>query len=138
MSHPFRANSVYDLPFTEQALKWMHVVYGYPVKSTWLKAVQAGNFVGWPLLTPHNVQKFYPETVKTPKGCLNQTRKNIRSTKPKAQPLGGFPVFTTPRPQEVQHLHQVYNTRDTTFTDQAGKFPLLPRQKSIHPGDGRH
>jgi hypothetical protein len=29
-----------------QANKWMHVVCGYPVKSTWLKAVQSGNFVG--------------------------------------------------------------------------------------------
>jgi len=27
-----RANSVYDLPTTEQAIKWMHAVCGYPVK----------------------------------------------------------------------------------------------------------
>ena len=41
-----QANSVYDLPSTEQAIKWMHAVCGYPVKSTWLKAVKAGNFIG--------------------------------------------------------------------------------------------
>jgi len=29
-----QANSVYDLPSTEEAIKWMHVVCGYPVKST--------------------------------------------------------------------------------------------------------
>ena len=29
-----QANSVYDLPSTEQAIKWMHAVCGYPVKST--------------------------------------------------------------------------------------------------------
>ena len=81
------ANSVYDLPSTEQAIKWMHAVCGYPVKSTWLKAVKAGNFVGWPLLTAQNVSKYYPETNETPKGHLNQTRKNVRSTKPKAQPM---------------------------------------------------
>ena len=45
-----RANSVYDLPSIQQAIKWMHAVCGYPVKSTWLKAIKAGNFVGWPLL----------------------------------------------------------------------------------------
>jgi hypothetical protein len=45
-----QANSVYDLPSTEQAVKWMHAVCGYPVKSTWLKAIKAGNFVGWPIL----------------------------------------------------------------------------------------
>jgi hypothetical protein len=38
-----QANSVYDLPSTEQAIKWMHAVCGYPVKSTWLKAIKAGN-----------------------------------------------------------------------------------------------
>ena len=37
-----QANSVYDLPSTEQAIKWMHAVCGYPVKSTWLKAIKAG------------------------------------------------------------------------------------------------
>ena len=58
-----QANSVYDLPSTEQAIKWMHAVCGYPVKSTWIKAVQAGNFIGWPLLTVRNVQKYFPKTV---------------------------------------------------------------------------
>ena len=44
------AGNVYDLPSTEQGIKWMHAVCGYPVKSTWLKAIAAGNFIGWPLL----------------------------------------------------------------------------------------
>jgi hypothetical protein len=44
---------------------------GYPVKSTWLKAVQAGNFIRWPLLTVRTIQKYFPETVETPKGHLN-------------------------------------------------------------------
>ena len=56
------ANNVYDLPSTEQGIKWMHAVCGYPVKSTWLKAIAAGNFIGWPLLTTQNVKKYYPET----------------------------------------------------------------------------
>ena len=62
-----QANSFYDLPYTEQAIKWMHAVCGYPVKSTWVKAVQAGNFVGWPLLTVKNVNKYYPEISETPR-----------------------------------------------------------------------
>eukprot|EP00804_Cyclotella_cryptica_P024857 CCRYP_020547-RA/>CCRYP_020547-RA protein AED:0.45 eAED:0.45 QI:0/0/0/1/0/0/3/0/290 len=36
-----QAHSIYNLPSTEQAIKWMHAVCGYPVKSTWLKAAQA-------------------------------------------------------------------------------------------------
>ena len=67
-----QANSVYDLPLTKQAIKWMHAVCGYPVKSTWIKAVKGGNFMGWPMLTAANVKKYYPETNKTPKGHLHQ------------------------------------------------------------------
>ena len=64
----------------------MHAVCGYPVKSTWLKAVKAGNYVGWPLLSEKNVRKYYPETTETPKGHMNQTRKNVRSIKSKITP----------------------------------------------------
>jgi hypothetical protein len=78
---------VYDLPSIEQAIKWMQAVCGFPVKSTWIKAVKASNFVGWPLLTEKNIAKYYPETDETPKGHMNQMRKNVRSTKAKRQPL---------------------------------------------------
>ena len=74
------ANSVYDFPTTEEAIKWMHAVCGYPVKLTWIKAIKAGNFTGWPMLNKRNVAKYYPETTKTPKGHLNQTRKSVRSS----------------------------------------------------------
>ena len=82
-----QANSVYNLPSTNQAIKWMHAVCGYPVKSTWLKAIKAGNYVGWPMLNERNVQKYYPETIETAKGHLNQMRKNMRSPKAKSAPL---------------------------------------------------
>jgi hypothetical protein len=32
----------------------------------WLKAIAAGNFIGWPLLNVRNVKKYYPETTETP------------------------------------------------------------------------
>jgi hypothetical protein len=73
-----QANSVYDLPSIEQAIKWMHAVCGYPVKTTWSKAAKAGNFVGWPLLTEKNINKYYPETDETPKGHMNQQRKKCQ------------------------------------------------------------
>ena len=66
------ANRVYDLPPIKQAIKWMHSVCGYPVKSTWRKAVKAGNFVGWPLVTARNKKNYYPKKNETPKGHLNQ------------------------------------------------------------------
>jgi hypothetical protein len=82
-----QANSIYDLPSTEQTIKWLHAVCGYPVKLTWLKAIKAGNYNVWPMLTECNVNKYYPETSETPKGHMNQMRKNVRSTKAKRTPL---------------------------------------------------
>ena len=82
-----QANSVYDLPSTEQAIEWMHAICGYPVKSAGPKAVEAGNYVGWTLLTSRNVKNYYPETTETPKGHTNQSCKNVRTTQPKATPF---------------------------------------------------
>jgi hypothetical protein len=102
----------------------MHAVCGCPVKLTWLKVIKAGNYIGWPMLTERNVQKYYPKTTETAKGHLNQTRKNIRSTKVKAKP---------PETCGISHLHgkkvrdvytQVYMVRKTMFSDQTCQFPI--------------
>ena len=116
-----QANSVYDLPSVEQAVRWMHAVCGFPVKSTWLKAIKAGNFHGWPLLNEKNVQKYYPETAATPKGHLNQTRKNVRSTKPK--PLVEVKDNRMRGKKERDIYTRVYDVRETVFSDQTGQFP---------------
>ena len=81
------ANSVYDFPTTEEAIKWMHAVCGYPFKFTCIKAIKAGNFTGWPMLNKPNAAKYYPETTETPKGQFKHTRKNVRSNKPTAIPF---------------------------------------------------
>eukprot|EP00804_Cyclotella_cryptica_P009385 CCRYP_018079-RA/>CCRYP_018079-RA protein AED:0.35 eAED:0.35 QI:0/0/0/1/1/1/2/0/420 len=94
-----------------------------PVKSTWLKAIQAGNFVGWPLLTVKNVHKYYPDSAEMPQGHLNQTRKNVRSTKPKSAPFEEV-HSTQLRGRKVQDIYTTtYQVRDTIFTDQTGQFP---------------
>jgi hypothetical protein len=116
-----QANSVYDLPSTEQAIKWMHAVCGYPVKSTWVKAIKAGNFVGWPLLTVKNVTKYYPDTVETQKGHMNQTRKNVRSTKPAGNTSKGGrknKSRTTTSADAVSHVKaQKRGARGTSVSD---------------------
>lgn len=78
-----QANSVYDLPSTEEYNKWMHAACDFPVKSTWIKAIKAENFEEWLLLTTKRVKKYYLETVETPKGHLNNKQQNVGSTKPK-------------------------------------------------------
>ena len=59
----------------QQRLMWMHAVCGYPVKLTWLKATKAGNYIGCPMLTERNVQKYYPKTTKTAKGSPEPNKK---------------------------------------------------------------
>ena len=118
-----QANSVYDLPTIEQGIKWMHAVCGYPVKSTWLKAIKAGNFIGWPLLNEKNVNKYYPETDETVKGHLNQSRKNVRSTK-KTQEFEQANNVKALRGKKINDVYfKVYEARETIFTDQTGQFP---------------
>ncbi len=76
------------------------------------------------MLTECNVQKYYPETVEIAKRHLNQTRKNIRSTKVKAALLETC---------DTSHLHgkkvrnvytQTYMVRKTMFSNQTGQFPI--------------
>jgi hypothetical protein len=119
-----QANSVYDLPSTEQAIKWMHPICGYPVKSTWLKAIKAGNYVGWPMLTEQNVQKHYPKTIETAKGHLNQTRKNVSSTKAKPTPLETCDTSQLHGKKVRDVYTETYSVRETMFSDQTGQFPM--------------
>ncbi len=103
----------------------MHAACGYPVKSTWIKAIKAGNFVGWPVLAKWNINKYYPDMAKTPKGHLNQTRKNVRSTKTKAIPFED-PKSHQLKGKKVQDIFlKVYDVCDTVLTNQTGQFPNL-------------
>ncbi len=65
------------------------------------------------------MKKYYPETTEIPKGHMNQTRKNVRSTK----------IFKTSNGTPLKGkkfrdigIH-IYNVRETIFLDQTGKFP---------------
>ena len=110
--------SLYDLSYKEEAIKWIHTVCGYPVKS-----IKAGNHVGWTMLTERNITRYYPETNETPKRNLNQSRKNIRSTKPKRTPLEVSKTATL-RGHKARDVYiSVYKLRNTVFSDQTYQLP---------------
>jgi hypothetical protein len=118
-----QANSIYDLPSTEQAIKWMHAVCGYSVKSIWLKAIKAGNYIGWPMLTECNVNKYYPEASEMSKGHMNQTPKNVRSTKAKQTPLETCDTSQL-HGKKVRDIYtRMYDIHKTMFSDQTGQLP---------------
>jgi hypothetical protein len=101
----------------------MHAVCGYPVKSTWLKAIKASNYIGWPILTECNVNKYYPETSETSKGHMNKTRKNVHSTKAKRTPLETCDTLQL-HGKKVRDIYTtMYDVHETMFSDQTGQFP---------------
>eukprot|EP00804_Cyclotella_cryptica_P000091 CCRYP_013739-RA/>CCRYP_013739-RA protein AED:0.51 eAED:0.37 QI:0/0/0/1/0/0/2/0/343 len=104
---PSQAHSVYDLPSTEEAIKWMHAVCGY--SSQIHLAVQAGNFIGWHSTSPPRMYKSTTLTLPKHPRDTNQTRKNIRFYKPKPHPSRK----STPTNSGPQMC-------DTIFTDQTG------------------
>ena len=75
------------------------------------------------MITKSNVTRYYPETNKTPKGHLNQSRKNVRSAKPKRTPL----EVPKTAPLQVQKAREIYTSAykvmNTVFYDQIGQFP---------------
>ena len=110
----------------------MHAVCGYPIKSTWLKAIKAGNYVGWPMLNECNIQKYYPETIETAKGHLNQTRKNVRSTKTKTAPLETCDTSQLHGKKLRDVYIKTYRVRETMFSNQTSQFPMSSQQGNTY------
>ena len=77
------AFSAYNLPSVEALVSFYHVSAGFPVKSTWLRAIKYGNYTSWPGLTAANATEYCPDSIDTKKGHMNQTRQGLRSAKPK-------------------------------------------------------
>ena len=99
----------------------MHAVCGYPVKSTWLWAIKAGNYIGWPMLTERNISEYYPKTDETIKGHMNQNQKNVRSTKVK-RVLFEITEYPEMRGKKIQDVYiSMYKVHKATFSDQTGQ-----------------
>ena len=55
-------NNVYELSSIEQVMNYHDTVAGYPTKTTWIKAINAGFFAMWPLLTAQVANKYFLES----------------------------------------------------------------------------
>ena len=74
-----------------ERIAFLHACAGSPALSTFRKAIDSGYFTTWPELTASRVDKYLVAPAATIKGHLDQQRKNIRSTKPKAKPKSSTP-----------------------------------------------
>jgi hypothetical protein len=84
LSRPNAANNVYEKRSISDTIAYLHAACFSPVKDTWIKAIAAGNFSGWPGLSVDNVRKYLARSDATVKGHMNQQRQNTRSTQTRA------------------------------------------------------
>jgi hypothetical protein len=75
------ANTIFDLPNTQQSLLYHHAAAGFPPKDAFLDVVKAGNYATWPGLTATLILKHFPDLDKTQKGHMKGQRKGVGSTK---------------------------------------------------------
>jgi hypothetical protein len=86
INHPM-ANNVYDHKKKADIVQYLHKAAFSPVKSTWIRAIQAGFYTTWPNLTVEMIEKHLKKAQATVKGHLRQIRQNLRSTTTTATPI---------------------------------------------------
>jgi hypothetical protein len=80
VSHHNAAHNVHEQRSMSDTITHLHASCFSPVKDTWNNAIEAGNFNGWPALSPDRVRKYLHKAETTVKGQMTQQRKNTRST----------------------------------------------------------
>ena len=84
------AHSAYYLPSVEALVQYMHTAAVLIVKSTWIRAIEKGNFATWPGLTYSNAAKYFLQSIETIKGHMVQSLQGVRSTKKKTHTSRGI------------------------------------------------
>ena len=118
--------NVFEMPSVEKLIAYFHAAAGYPVMSTWIKAIDNGSFATWPGLTSKAVRKYYPETDATMAGHMHGIRQGIKLTKARDAKLEEETNATTePVKKEHDIMVKVVDLQETIYTDQTGMFPYL-------------
>lgn len=118
-------NSVYHTKTKRELVQYLHAACGSPVPSTWIKAIENGNFATWPGLTTALVRKYLPESVATAKGHLHHIRQHIRST----QPLEDKVPSPSSHRQRTHHVTvKAIELNGAISTDATGGFPKTSRR----------
>ena len=134
-----QANNAYATTTKADLIKYLHQAAFSPVKKTWMKAIENGQFATWPGLTKEAVQKYLVESSPaTDKGHMKMQRKNIRSTKKEENGKRAAAELNSKETAEDMHPqleHDDFNQlfcatftidpkNGTTYMDCTGKFPI--------------
>jgi len=122
-SPAIRCQSSYDF------VMYYHAIFGSPAASTFYRAVRNGWIVinG---LSPRKIHQNWPNSMATAEGHLQQTRRGLRSTRPKnanfSKPKPSHPDFTdeseTSQMSEEVHISG-FPRKEAAFTDATGRYP---------------
>jgi hypothetical protein len=123
------ANTIFNLPNTQQSLLYHHALAGFPPNETFLAAVRAGNYATWPRLTTTLILKHFPDLDEMQKGHMKEQRKGVWLTKVSAPVtiMVERGAASPPLPTIRRHYYifvMVYELLDTVHTDQTATFPI--------------
>ena len=110
------------MTFVAALVCYFHAAAGYPVRSTWLKAIGSGNYSTWTGLTLANATKYCPNATATLLGHLVQKRQGVRSTKIKA-PTSSQQQHILPQVKSNE-LHVFVTPISKLYTGDTGRFPV--------------
>ena len=116
------AYSADDPPIFMAIIRYFHAAAGYPVRSTWLKYIGAGNYALWPGLTLTNATNYYPSSEATNMVHLVQKHRVEKSTKPKP-PQPSATEEPMPHLQSNELFLQV-KPISKLYNDDTGCFPI--------------
>ena len=112
----------HELPSVGSLVCYLHTAAGFPVKSTWLAAIKAGNFSTWPGLTYTNASRYCPTSEETIKGHLTQSKQGFLSTKTCPLSLPTPPAANRNKhPKSIKKLH-LWVKHISTLFDGLGMF----------------
>ncbi|EED89749.1 predicted protein [Thalassiosira pseudonana CCMP1335] len=124
-------NGIYECENTGDLIQFYYATMGYPVLSTWTKAIDKGYFRGWRGLTSDRVRRFIKPNEQCEQGHMDQRRTGIRSTKSSHAVPPPDIVDTMEEPTQAPQndkTNMVFMTiaeaEGQLFTDQTGRFPV--------------
>jgi hypothetical protein len=122
--HEIQCNHAHDNNNQKELINYLHAACFSPVKSTWITAIKNGNFLSWPGLTEHDVEKHLSKSTATTKGHLNQQRQNARTTQIKTNNAGNQ-ESDIDHGIKTQFVYAATIDAGQIYTDQTGRFPVV-------------
>ena len=83
------ANNAYRLTTQKEIVEFYHAAAGWPVKKTWIAAIQRNAYASWPGLTEYMVRRHLEVREPTVLGHMNARRSGTQSTKKKNKEKDG-------------------------------------------------